>query len=147
MLCWVWWNPRAKREYRKPEAKHTQTPKNCFRLFHPGFSLCSVFIIPAEARWNDDKSTGRKDERKKYHSHCLIVLLLIWLPFINHYRFRCYGSATGLFSLFSGSFRGLARYKLISYSDDAVRLLFCALPFIEGMGFMNTTLFGDKLKS
>ena len=82
----VWWNPRTD---WKPEAKHTQTPKNCFRLFS---SIVIVYCLLslgmcAGTRGNDDSSEWR-GWWKKYH--CLIVLLLISLPFINHYRFRFY---------------------------------------------------------
>lgn len=86
-------------KYWKPEAKHTQTPKKQFSafpfpLFHSQscvHCLSSCWgIMCAGMRWKDD--SRRRGEaavmpnRKSIIPHCLIVFVLISLPFINHYR-------------------------------------------------------------
>lgn len=61
-------------------------------------------------RW---QNKGKDDVtvEKSIISHCLIVLLLISLTFINHYRFRSYVPTVPM-------------YKLILYSDGALRIRF-----------------------
>lgn len=84
-------------------------------------------------RW---QNKGKDDVtvEKSIISHCLIVLLLISLTFINHYRFRSYVPTVPM-------------YKLILYSDGALRIRFLFFhPPAEG-GFMNMMLFWEKLKS
>lgn len=97
----VWWNPRAKTTKNRRQ-NIRKLGKTVFGSFLSSAVFCSVYypaegIIHAGTRGNDDTQRTVK----KYH--CLIVLLLISLPFINHYRIRL-----------------TARYKLISYSAGAL---------------------------
>lgn len=95
--CRVWWNPRAK-VLKTGGKTYANSEKAVFRFSLPFSTRNRVYtvyrptggIMCAGMRWKDDSRRRGKEavmlNRKSIIPHCLIVFVLISLPFINHYR-------------------------------------------------------------